>query len=381
MAEHRLVTIEKITKVTEHPNADKLDIVDIQGWQCVTQKGVYKKNEIVIYFHIDSILPVDIEKRIFGPDAKITLNKHRIRAIKIRSMLSYGLVVPISLFSDLIKDEKVNDDVTNIFKVTKYEPIINKKNILYVNRQKKRYENPNFKKVRKPERLSNYKGCFDGKEVMITEKIHGTSCKVGWVLRPNNTWKEKLIIKLFGNYQFVYRTMEVQLQKHDTIMDKILTKIGIRKYKGYYKDINYGNVYAKIVNQYELKVIISPGYEIAFEIYGSKIQKNYTYGLKHNEHKMAVYAVIKDGKYLPPHDAYAFCEIHKLPHVPILYIGMFSNDELNRCTVGVSVLDPNTKVREGCCIVPLDGKPLWMGKEVMKSINPYYELKNQTEYN
>ena len=42
-----IVEVKKIDKVRMHPNADKLDIVEIGGWQVCSQKGSFKEGDLV----------------------------------------------------------------------------------------------------------------------------------------------------------------------------------------------------------------------------------------------------------------------------------------------------------------------------------------------
>ena len=59
------VLIVQIDKVEKHPNADRLDLVQVRGWHCVTQKGTFKAGDLAVYLPIDSVLPPDLEKSIF----------------------------------------------------------------------------------------------------------------------------------------------------------------------------------------------------------------------------------------------------------------------------------------------------------------------------
>lgn len=50
----KLVTIKKIDQIKSIPNADKIELAIIGGWQCVVQKDKFKVDEYVLYFEIDS---------------------------------------------------------------------------------------------------------------------------------------------------------------------------------------------------------------------------------------------------------------------------------------------------------------------------------------
>src|SRR3972149_4913456 len=87
------VEICRIEKVERHVNADRLDVVQVKDWYCIVQKDSFSIGELALYIPIDSILPEVIESTIFGKDAKVKLSKHRVRTLKLRGMVSQGLVV------------------------------------------------------------------------------------------------------------------------------------------------------------------------------------------------------------------------------------------------------------------------------------------------
>ena len=111
-------TIERISQVRNHPNADKLDLVQILGYQCVTQKGLYKKNDIVIYIRTDAILPEEdwaIEYKKYSPK--------RIKAVRLRNEWSQGIIVSIDLVKQYLPDNlEIGQDVTDLLNIVHYEP-------------------------------------------------------------------------------------------------------------------------------------------------------------------------------------------------------------------------------------------------------------------
>jgi predicted RNA-binding protein with EMAP domain len=53
------VEVVKISSVNPHPNADRLDIVTVEGmaYQVITAKGNLKSGYLAFYFPIDSVIP------------------------------------------------------------------------------------------------------------------------------------------------------------------------------------------------------------------------------------------------------------------------------------------------------------------------------------
>ena len=86
-----LATIQKVTNVRNHPNADKLDLVQVLGWQVVVKKGEFKPGDLCVYIAIDSILP---EK----PEFEFLRNKgFKIKPIRLRGAASAGICFPLSI--------------------------------------------------------------------------------------------------------------------------------------------------------------------------------------------------------------------------------------------------------------------------------------------
>lgn len=366
--------INKIDEIFPHPNADRLEIAKVKGWEVIIQKDVFKVGELIIYFEIDSILPEEIEKRIFGDDAKIKLSKSRVKTAKIRQVYSQGLLCPVSLFSDKIKNPKDGMDLTDILGIQKYEEKIPENSKLNVAKQPKKYENPNFHKVRKPSNIKSFNNYVMGKEVSITEKVHGTSVIFAWVKRPSRSIKDKISVLIFGEYEFCYRSMSVQLQKRKTLMKGFLDKITFKKDTGFYEKEIGTDVYSECLRKYRMKDIIGKGYEITGEIYGSGVQKNYAYGCKQEERKFLAYGVRKDGENIPFKQAKEYIESIGLEYVPVLFEGILTENVLKECTNGKSILD-NKTIREGC-VVELENANSG-SRGILKSISESYLLKNE----
>lgn len=118
----KIASIETIKQVRAHPNADRLDLVKVLGYQCVTQKGLYKEGDIVIYIQPDSILPEEPwaeEYRKYSPK--------RIKAVKLRFEWSEGIIVSKDLVKDVIDTSIFNEsqiglDVSEMLNIKHYEP-------------------------------------------------------------------------------------------------------------------------------------------------------------------------------------------------------------------------------------------------------------------
>ena len=361
------VEICRVEKVENHPNADRLEMVQVKGWNCVVSKNSFSEGDLCLYIPIDSILPEELEKKIFGEDSKIRLDKHRVRTIKLRGVISQGLVIEPGKIGICAKE---GQDLTSYLGILKYEPPEALPSAYGTcNKIKKRYINSNFHKYTDISNIKNYPKVFEESDwVSITEKIHGTSVRLGWVKNEANTIWEK-VKKLFGllePYTFIFGSRNVQLSYKN-------------KNKYYYDS----NVYAKTSIDYDLKNKLKNGEILYGEIIGPGIQKRYSYGCKEGETKFYAYDVMIDDRWLDVEEFKSFCEERQIPRVQEIYSGFFDMDLVKEFTEGASIIDPiGQPIREGCVVKPIEEKSnSYIGRKVLKSISSeYLLLKNNSDF-
>jgi len=376
------VKVERVLHVDKHPNADRLDLVTIHGWNCVAQAGTFKAGDLCVYIPIDSILPATLEDFIFGVDAKVKLSRSRVRTIKLRGAISQGLVVSWSeidkyLGERLLKSgAKEGLDLTENLGVTKYEPPVSEipPSMRGTTVSKK---NPAFKEYTDLSNIKYYPELFAvGEDVVITEKIHGTNFRTGWVpFHASTTWKRFLkFLRLAPQWEFVYGSRRVQMQdRYQGGSDTFYQKNGSVKH----------NVYSDTVRKYDLKKKLNYGEVVYGEIYGSGIQKGYTYGCKEGEHKLVLFDVYDslDGEYLDTDMARVVASNKDLPFVPVLFNGPYREGLIEELKVGPSVLSPSQAVREGVVIKPgTEATFTIVGRKALKCISEAYLLKDQSEF-
>ncbi len=370
------VIVVAVEHVEKHPNADRLDIAHFAGWNVVTQKGNFSPGDRAVYLPIDSVLPKELELELFPPESKIKLSKSRIKTIKIRGAISQGMLVPATDQSIVSRCGQVfiGDDITDKLGVTKYEPPV-EQTPPRLGVAKVRKKHPFFPEYGKISHLKNYPDLFqEGEKVVVTEKIHGTNFRAGWVpIELNTVWKriKYMLTKLIGRaqkWEFVFGS------HHVNIADKGFNN-------GFYPK----NVYEETVINYGLRHNIPMGFVIYGEIYGSGIQSGYSYGLDAQEHRLAIFDVLVTNDrgeqfYLDWHGVDHFARATGLPLVPVLYKGSYKPEIINDWVEGASILDPKQKVREGCVIKPEVETKCWIGRKMLRAINPEYLLKDQSEW-
>ena len=112
--ERALAHVEIINKVEPCPNADKLDLIHILGWQCVAAKGEFKEGDKCVYFEIDS--RVDFSR----PGLEFMEKRDgKVKTIKLRGNLSQGLAIGFDKLQLDPDKYKVGQNVTKELGVTK----------------------------------------------------------------------------------------------------------------------------------------------------------------------------------------------------------------------------------------------------------------------
>lgn len=388
------VPLVKIREILPHNNANALEIARVFDWHVVVQKGRYVAGDEVVYVPVDSVLPPDLENKIFPPESKIKLRNSRVRSIKLRGQISQGMIIDLEDVVPFLGVDRVrrlgtyeeNEDLSSDLGIVKYEPPAEELPSFMSLTPKKKKGNPEFKKYTDIENFKYYDRMFqDGEEVYISEKLHGTSFRAGWFPMVADTmWKK--VKKFFGylpEWEFCWGSRTVQIQIKGSHSGVHIESQGV----------NFDDVYTKIVKQYDLKERLPKGYAVYGEIVGDGIQKNYSYGCGQGEHKLYVYDVMINNVW-QNHDMFRATieglnnqimswngtySHFPIQRVPELYVGPFSKEIADKLRDGDSVVG-NQKVREGIVIKPVIEATCSIGRKVLKYVSDAYYLKDNTDF-
>lgn len=155
---------------------------------------------------------------------------------------------------------------------------------------------------------------------------------------------------------------------------------------------NQYNVYVKIFQQIKDKLenIILDDKMTSITLYGEVFGniQDLHYCIKPNEENKVnffdVYIVMNNGTkyFLNYPNLKDMLATYNLDMVPVLYVGPYSNEILEKYTNGSSIYDDN-QIREGCVITPtVERTDNEIGRVILKSVSEAYKLrKNGTEYN
>jgi RNA ligase (TIGR02306 family) len=112
----KLASIEKVTKVFPHPNADKLEFVHVLGYDCLVPKGLHELADLVVLIQPDTVLPQVPWTEIYRK-----ASAKRVKAIRLRGEWSFGIVEKLSLLPEATTIAE-GVEVSELLNITKYEP-------------------------------------------------------------------------------------------------------------------------------------------------------------------------------------------------------------------------------------------------------------------
>ena len=320
-----------------------LECARIGGYYTVVRKGQFKTGDIAAYIPEAAVLPdhlideLELTGKLAGPA------HNRVHAVKLRGVLSQGLVYPMP-------GVPAGTDVTERLGIVKYQPVIPP----HMQGEMRdafggniRYEIDNIKMT------DNVP--HNGEEVIVTEKIHGTFCCMG-------TQDGRPVIA----------SKQISAQGLSFV-----TKEGS----------NEGNIYVETYRKNRANMawvgqcIGHKDFHILGEIFGRGIQ-DLTYGMKDIQFRVFdIYVGNKEhGRFLD-YDQMTRAIEGVFEPVPLLHRGPFSQDLLEQYTAGPSTLGGNN--REGIVIRPAveRGHPL-IDRVIVKSLSEKHLLRKRgTEYN
>jgi len=161
----KLCTIEVISEIFPHPNADKLEFAKVLGYSCIVPKDRYQVGDKIIMIQPDSVLPEASWSEFYRK-----FSKNRVKAMKLRGEWSFGIVENIALLEGKTSDLEPGTEISDLMGIVKYEPIL-PNDVQIIGKM------PFGIPVTDEERYQNLEmEAYLGKMVDITLKIDGQSC-------------------------------------------------------------------------------------------------------------------------------------------------------------------------------------------------------------
>ena len=335
------IEIRKIT-VTEHPNADALEIGNVDGYQFVVRKGEFQSGDAGAYIPEKAILPTTIIEamglagRLAGPEG------NRVKAIRLRGVLSQGLFyVP----QPWPTHWQAGLDVTEELGITKYVPPIP----LEMSGQVTAVGAEDFRSYTDVEDIKKFNQVLvTGEEVIFTEKLHGT-CSIFYLNAAGERY----------------------------VSSKGLASKGLA-----IKEAE-GNIYWRMARKYQIFEKLGGWLEVSrthnATLFGETLGvQDLMYGLKKGDLAFRAFDLWVSAQSEPYFMQYnqftAWCVTNALPNVPVLYQGPLSAEALATYSAGISTIASH--IREGIVIRPLHERyHSDVGRVLLKSLSPDYLVR------
>lgn len=365
-----IVDVCRVEEIAEHPNADRLERVRVKGWWCISGKGHYKVGDKCVYVPPDSVLPTELAEK-WGiakycvPNAKAPNGERlpglRVKASRFRGESSFGTIQDVEDLS-----WEIGKDVREYYGITKYEPPIKS------NEGDAAPDVPAFHRYTGIENLANFPTVLkEGEEVVVTEKIHGTNCRVGLVFHTDGSGK---------CWQFMAGSHNSRRKEFCDPERKYRSRYWFPFKEGY-------SPVEDMLEQIVAKEKPDNAVVVFGEIFGAGVQ-DMQYGQKGLSFR--VFDISVDGKYLDYDKMIAYCmgDEDDVAVVPELYRGPFSMTKMNELVDGPTTIcsaddikEP-FKGREGIVIRPVkerfDPELKGDGRVVLKYISvDYHERRNK----
>ena len=332
-------------KILPHPDPEttRLELCQIGEYLSVVGKGQIKDGDRVAYIPEQSIVPANLLEEMGLTGRLAGGSKDRVKAVKLRGVVSQGLVHKV--------DYPIGTDIKDDLGIREYEPPIpaHMNGEVYNSRNKTiPYDIENIKKY--PNVLK------EGDSVIVTEKLHGTLCCMGFY------------------------------EDEPIVTSKGLGKAGLALK---HNEVNERNLYMRAFNDCRVSLDrIHRKYNIFYvfgEILGRGVQKGFDYG--YNDHQIRIFDIFvgayMHGRFLEYSEMRG--ELGSLEPVPIIYQGGY-NEGVRKLKDGDSVMPQAGHMREGIVIKAtperMDDDPInGIGRVILKDVSDaYLTRKGGTEY-
>lgn len=331
----KLARIETVLAIDPIPGADLIEVATVQSWRVVVKKGVFAVGQTAVFFEIDSLIPHRPWSAFLFKD---TRELHRLKTVKMRGVVSQGLLVPIADIPELAGREWVSgDDVTELLDIKKWEMVLPAQ---LAGQVKGNF--PHWLRKTDEERVQNVKNVIDEIRdipIYVSQKMDGTSATY---------------------------------YKHEGVFGVCSRNLELRE--------EGGDSYWAMAKELDLPNKLPDGFAVSGELTGPGIQGNKMGLAKKTLYLFNVWD-IKNQKYLDHADFVAFTATLGVETVPMLSVNWIENkpatvDEWLAYAAGIDYA--NGKPAEGVVVRPMVERysPALDGRLSFKVISNRFLLKN-----
>lgn len=389
--ENYAATIIAVRAVLDLPKSDRIVGVPVFGFQAITSKADTKVGDLRVLFTAETQLSTEYaaannlhrhSDRNADPSIVGYLeDTRRVKALRLRGNVSNALLMPLSSLAftgadvTQLKAGDTFDSLNGVEICRKYQLRMpgqrgqvakqTPKSLQRVDELKfpKHFDTANYFRNAEQIRSSDY--------VYVTQKLHGTSIRIGHVqVKRKLSWLDKVARKLGvkvqeTEYDYVYGSRNVVKDPENPFL------------KG---DFYGTDIYSEVGKR--LRGLIPKGYVIYGELVGwageTPIQPGFTYGVSVGTTELYVYRIVTINESglsrdLPWSQVKSFCLEAGLNHVPQVWEGVGFTEEFAHVFLDSKLAErwpaalPVDVVDEGVC-VRVDGQiPL-----VLKAKSPMF---------
>ncbi len=383
------VLVEDVQEVIEHPNADRLSLVRINGFFVVTNKledgsPRYKVGDLVAYIPEGSVIPEWLLKEMDFWDHDKGIGRlngskgNRVKAMKLRGIVSQGVMYPLCGMDytgadgqpaharkyikgedGFVHNAPLGSDVADILGVTKYEPPI-------PSSMSGDVFSHSYDLIHKfdIENAQRYQNVFSHNDIVnITEKLHGTFTGLIFTIE-----KREDFLEYFTGNGVVYCTAYSKglgakglcFKATDENLEKNIYMRSLKQFLD-------SRTYEQLEVLYE-EVKCVGTFLILGETFGQGIQ-DLGYSTKP---KFLAFDTITAGTVDRYHVFKQTAKDLGLDRVPLLYQGPYSGVDLESLRDGKSSID-GTTLKEGIVIRDdLNEDTGFIGRKMLKMVSPDY---------
>lgn len=374
-------------EVMPHPDPETtaLEVGKVDDYMVVNKKGQFQTGDLIAYIPEASVLPKTLIEELGLVGRLAGSNKDRVKAIKLRKVLSQGLCLPAK------EDWVEGQDVAEILGITKWVPVIPAHMAGEVQRARPKglpnderglfdigfkFDIENIKKY-------GSKMFADGDDVTITEKIHGTFIVIG--LMPDSMRHEDMISGKFFVSSKGLASQGLFMKDNERNTNNLYVKTAKSVVCEKLEDWN--GTLPRLIDQVE-HLALDISFEtmsesepvwLVGEVFGNGVQD-----LRYGQEKTSFRAFgLKVGEKWLDYDVFLKkCKEWDIPHVPVLYQGPYSKKVVDAVTKGKTVVGKGCHIREGVVICATKSEDNG-GRRILKSVSEDYLLRKSddaTEY-
>jgi len=329
------VTAKRLT-IRAHSGADRLELADVDLFQAVVNKGEYVSGDIAIYIPESAVLPDALIKEI-GLEGKLAGPHHnRVKAIRLRTELSQGVVCRPSALAgvDMEAALEAQTDFADELGIIKWIPEVP------ANMSGELFAAPRLLPWVEIDNVKAHPGAFvPGEACEASEKAHGSACLASldlfatepteaFLVSSKGQGSRKLALKedLDNLYWRAARLHDMEAKMRAmaaslSTRENPVVRLGV-----------FGEVYGLVQDlHYGITSRNTPGLAV-FDAFVERTQDQ--------------------GRWLDQSELRALASQFDLDMVPTLYAGPYDYAALCAVAEGPSVLGAGANIREGVVVRP-----------------------------